>query len=249
MRYLYFPYGFGVLMSAAGCGGPAEIPSTPDLSALLASYDAPSAMLDGDTVMTVLDDAPPLQDLAAGFRSTNYVVDGVDKVSGSTGERASDRIRLQGAIHVTMRCPGALGAPVYDAATNGTFSLTIAVAQNAIRRVIGGQATNCALRGTLLGRPIPVKVDGPVALDLGGDISLRSRWSGRLLVSLPGELTIDDRLVLTNLSARYDDNSFEHLFHLPNGSTVVIAVTSDSIRVRARNGSWVCNEAHSCIPE
>jgi hypothetical protein len=249
MKYLCLPFCLGALASAAGCSGAADIPDTPDLSALRAEYDSPSAMLDGDGLITVLDDAPPLQDLAAGFRSTNYVQDGIDQASGTTGQRAADRIRLQGGIHVTMRCPGALGQPVFDAATNGSLSLTIALADNRIRRDIGGQATQCVLKGSLLGRDIPVVVNGPIAIDLGGDLSLRSRWSGKLLMSLTGKLLIDDRLSLTNLSARYDDTTFEHLLHLPDGSSVVISVSQDAIRVRARNGSWVCNEAHSCLPE
>jgi hypothetical protein len=240
----------GVLPSAAGCSGAADIPATPDLAGLVADYDSPSAMLEGsEAVVEALAQAPPLAELVAGFRSAGYVLDGVEGANTVTGKHAGARLRLQGAVHVTLRCPGTGDSPVFDAATNGSVSLTIAVAENSIRRDIGGEAVKCSLKGELLGLPIPVMVDGPIAFDLGRDLSLGQRWDGQLLISLGGELKIGDRISLKNLSARFNDSRFEHLLHLPNGSTIVIGVSSDGIRVQGRNGSWICTTSDSCLPE
>jgi hypothetical protein len=207
-------------------------------------------MLEGsEAVVEALAGAPSLAELVAGFRSAGYVLDGIEDANAVTGKHSGERLRLQGAIHVTMRCPGAGDSPVFDAATNGTLSMTIALADNSIRRDVGGNAAKCALKGELLGSSIPVMIDGPIAFDLGHDISFGQGWSGQLLISLGGELRVADRFSFSNLSARFNDSRFEHLLRLPNGTTIVIGISSDGIRVQGRNGAWICSTSQSCIPE
>jgi hypothetical protein len=212
-------------------------------------YKQPSATVDAQNILDVLAEVPPLEELAAAFRASHFVTGAIDQVSGSTGESAGGRLRVQGGIHVTMRCPGMGDDPVYDAAVNGAVSLTIAVAESSIRRDIGGQATKCGLKGRLRDLQVPVVIDGPVALDLGRDISLRSGWSGTLLMSI-GELRIDDRFSFHDMSAKFEADGVEHLIPLRNGSTIVAGVGLEgSVRIRGRNGAWVCSQSDSCLPE
>jgi hypothetical protein len=101
----------------------------------------------------------------------------------------------------------------------------------------------------LYGFQVPVVLDGPVAIDLGGDLSLGSGWSGNLLMSV-GELRIDDRFSFHDVSARFEDERLEHLIPLRNGSTIVAGVGLEGgVRIRGRNGAWVCNQSNSCLPE
>jgi len=235
---------------AIGCSGPAEIPATPDLSALRARYDSPSALIDfASDASDLLAEAPPLERLAAAFRALRVATDGVDEASADATPPNSS-IRVQGSIHVTVRCPGAEASPVYDPATNGTISLTLAVAENAIRRDIGGLASQCVLRGVVpvVDLPFRVGINGVIALDLGRDLSFRNRWTGKLLLSLDGVFDVEG-LEMTNPTARFDDGQFEHLFQRRDGSTVILSLSRDGIRLRDRDGYWFCSDRQSCARE
>jgi hypothetical protein len=234
---------------AVGCSGAADIPNTPDLSALRARYEAPSAEIDMEAAEEVLTEVPALDKLAAAFRSLRVAADGVDNASGG-GHKATSNIKVQGGIHVTVRCPGQGDTPVYDAATNGTVSLTIAVAENSIRRDVGGEASHCLARATIpvVNIPLMIGFNGPIAFDLGHDISLGDRWSGELLMSLGGRLDIEE-LAFDALTARFDDNRFEYLFQRRDGSTVVLSLSPDGVRLRDRTGFWFCSDPKSCAHE
>jgi len=235
---------------AIGCSGPAEIPATPDLSGLRARYDAPSALIDfASEASDLLAEAPELERLAAAFRATRIATDGIDEASAEATPPNSS-IRVQGSIHVTVRCPGAEATPVYDPATNGTISLTLAVAENAIRRDVGGLASHCVLRGMVpvLDLPFRVGINGVIGLDLGRDLSFRNRWAGKLLLSLEGVFDVEG-LEMTNPTARFDDGQFEHLFQRRDGSTVILSLSRDGIRIRDRDGFWFCSDRQSCARE
>ena len=235
---------------AIGCSGPAEIPATPDLSGLRARYDAPSALIDfASEASDLLAEAPELERLAAAFRATRIATDGIDEASAEATPPNSS-IRVQGSIHVTVRCPGAEATPVYDPATNGTISLTLAVAENAIRRDVGGLASRCVLRGVVpvLDLPFRVGINGVIGLDLGRDLSFRNRWAGKLLLSLDGVFDVEG-LEMTNPTARFDDGQFEHLFQRRDGSTVILSLSRDGIRIRDRDGFWFCSDRQSCARE
>ena len=64
------PYWIFAFVALTACSGAAEIPDTPDLTALQVEYDNPSATLDATTVQETLEEIPPLDALAAGFRAS-----------------------------------------------------------------------------------------------------------------------------------------------------------------------------------
>jgi len=226
------------------CSGAAEIPDTPDLQDLAEAYESPTAALDATTVVSTLNQMPKLSELVAAFRATGLTTDAVNESSADATSGSTKNLRFQGGIHVTIRCPGELADPNYDA--NGSIALTLGVKENLIKRGIGGTADHCVLRGVQLGQPIRVEIDGPFALDLGRDLGLRQRWSGRLLMYMSGTISTPS-LTLSRLSARWDQDQLEYLYEGTDGRTVVAVVTSDGqISIKDSGGNWGCSDNQIC---
>ena len=235
-----------VATGAVACGGAADIPDTPDLRELLQSYEAPTASLDATRAAEALESVPGLDQLSAGFRAAQDILQNdVNQASDSSSRSTGARIRLQGSIGLQVRCPGDADAPNYDSNVNGTVSLTLAVSDNKIRRSFGGEAKGCVLHGTRLDHTFRVVLDGPVQFDLGGDIGLGQRWSGRLLASLPGTLTVEGH-EFRSISGLLADGVFHYLVHV-NGGTVVLNLGGDDvITVSDGSGTWFCREGQPC---
>jgi hypothetical protein len=236
-----------VAMSVVACGGAADIPDTPDLRELIREYETPTASLDATSAARALHDAPALDQLSTGFLAAQRVLkDDVDRASDSSSGSTGSRIRLQGSIGLQVRCPGDADAPQYDANVNGSVSLTLAISDNRIRRSFGGDARGCVLQGTRLGRTFRVVLDGPLAFDLGSDLGIGQRWSGRLLASLPGTLTVEGH-EFRSLSGLLVDGVFQYLVNLDGVGTVVLQLGGDDvITVRDGNGVWFCREGQPC---
>lgn len=233
-------------LGLAACSGRAEIPNTPNLTGVERQYDHPTAVIDQAAAEQALQDIPPLEDLAAGFRSSGYATRGLDEAESSASDDEDASLRIQGSIHVTIRCPGTLGEPVFDESTNGKLVLTIGVEESRIKRGIAGSATRCLLLGNRRGLDLPVEIDGPFAFDLGRDISLRQRWAGRLLMVIAGTIRIGD-LEFSGLSARFTEDKFEYLFVLPGGENWIVAeLTEEGISLRDRDKVWVCPSGTPC---
>lgn len=250
MKFPVLAYCF-VASSAVSCGGAADIPETPDLRELLQSYERPTAVLDETTVADALNQAleivPNLKELAAGVQAAKLVLGDLDYASESSSSKTSSRLRLQGSIGVSIRCPGERSDPVYDENVNGSLSLTLAVAENRILRSMGGHANACVFQGALRGLPARIELDGEVAFDLGGDIGIGQRWSGDLLAALPGELTVAG-IVFKSVSARLHEGRFQHLVTLPGSNQTLVLEVSDEAGITVRDGSgvWFCAEGQSC---
>ncbi|HEX6273875.1 MAG TPA: hypothetical protein VFZ53_12595 [Polyangiaceae bacterium] len=237
-------YWIPLFAGLAACSGAAEVPDTPDLSELQSEYERPTGLLDLTSVNEVLAEIPELGRLSSGFRAAGYATRGVNEAADTSAKKESS-IRLQGSIRVGLRCPGDAASPVFDADTNGSMSLTLAVENNAIKRGVGGRADGCVLRADVRGTPLRVEIDGPIAFDLGGDLSLRQRWSGRLLMRIAGTITIGD-LELQSLSARFTNSKFEYLFVLPNDDWIIAELTDQGVALRDREQTWVCPDGQPC---
>lgn len=239
-----------VALCTAACGGAADIPDTPDLRELLANYQAPTASLNQTSAAEALKSAPSLSDLealAVGFQAAeSLVASDVDQASSTSSGSSGTRIRLQGSINLHVRCPGDPSNPNYDESVNGSVSLTLAVADNRIRRSFGGEAKTCRLLGKLHELDASVELDGPLAFDLGGDVGIGQRWTGTLLASLPGALTVAGHEFRT-ISGRLVEGRFQHLVTLPDGKTIVLQVSGDGgITIRDNTGVWFCKEGEPC---
>jgi hypothetical protein len=247
------PYWILAFVALTACSGAAEIPDTPDLTGLQHEYDQPSATLDATTVQETLEEIPPLDPLAAGFRASTYATTGVDNASGTASKKSGGAISIQGSLRVDLRCPGDLDSPTYDPDTNGRISMTVGVADNRIKRSVGGTADHCVLRGRLLSLPIRVELEGPIEFDLGHDVGLRARWSGTLLMVVKGSITIGDPqdpiLALDNLSARYTEERLEYLHERPDGTTVVAELSGDGIQIKDHEKVWFCRGDEPCVTQ
>lgn len=236
-----------VALSTVACGAAADVPETPDLRELLAGYDRPTAQLDQTTVAEALNSVQNLSELAAGVRAAKVILGNVDYASETSSTKTSSRLRLQGSISVKIRCPGDRSDPVYDESINGSLSVTLAVAENRILRSMGGHADACVLQGTLRGLPARIELDGEVNFDLGGDIGVGQRWTGELLATLPGTLTVAG-IDFQSVSARLHEGRFQHLVTLPKtGKTFVLELSDDAgVTIRDGSGVWFCAEGQSC---
>ena len=136
-------------------------------------------MLDASNVNEVMAQLPPLGDLQAGFQASSYATRGVDEASSSSNKDENGSLKIQGSIRVNLRCPGELAEPVYDADTNGSIAVTIAVENSKIRRAIGGRATGCVLRNEILGRTVRApqvrRADATSATKVAHIIQIRHR--------------------------------------------------------------------------
>jgi hypothetical protein len=227
------------LLTTFGCGGAADIPATPDLRGLISDYDSPDGELDATRAAMVLADAPPMPELAAGLRSTGLIAGHVNDASTDTAPSKGSGVRLQGSVTIDFRCPGQLDNPDYDPAVNGTGTLTLAVADTRIKRTIGGHADACVLEGYIGTAPARIQLDGNIAFDLGHDIGIGQRWSGRLLAYLPGQLEVEG-YTFKSISARFTEDELEHLIELSDGTFVVLTLNASGISVRDKSGTWYC---------
>jgi hypothetical protein len=234
----------GIGATALACG-PADIPETPDLSKLESDFNTPTAVLDQTGVGEALLQMPSLRQLSAGFRAAGSTTDGIDAADQQAASGSGSRLNIQGSIKVNVRCPGGLDVP--ELGSNGSIDLTLGVEKNLIKRGVRMMANACVMRGSVLGTPVRVEIDGPILMDLGGDLGLRQRWVGRLLMLITGTIDIEG-VTLDNLAARWNSDTFEYLFRLPNEKTWVIAsVTADgAISVRDSQTTWSCPDGSTC---
>ena len=233
-------------LSAVACGGAADIPDTPDLRQLIQDYEAPTASLNATSAAQTLQTSPALDELSAGFHAAHDVLDrDVNQASTTSSGSAGSRIRLQGSIGLQIRCPGDADQPSLDESANGSIAITLAIADTKIRRSFGGDAKHCVLQGTRVGRTVRVELDGAVAFDLGGDLGIGQRWSGNLLASLPGTLTVEGHEFHT-ISGLLSDGVFQYLVKVDGGTVVLQLGGDDVVTVRDGNGTWFCREGQPC---
>jgi hypothetical protein len=230
----------GLALNALACAGPTEVPETPDLRALLAEYQAPSATLDAETVSEAFATAPNIQTLAAGFNTVSAVTPGIDAASDGLERRSGSSVRIQGSLRVTVTCPGDGEEPTLDAAKNGTILLTLGVEETQVLRGIGADANGCRARPSFAGFGVRAFIDGPIAIDLGRNLGA-GEGALQLLVSLLGEVRFGDT-TFESVSGRLTQDGFESLFVLQDGSTVVLTAKGDGrLGIRDTQGFWNCS--------
>jgi hypothetical protein len=236
----------GLCSALLACSGRADIPDTPDLSVMQGQFEHPTAVLDETTVAETLHEIPSLRNLAAAFRAAGANTTRGVQTAGNEAKPGS-RLNIQGSIHVTVRCPGDLDVPAFG--QSGTLSMTLGVQKNLIKRGIRLDASGCVMRGSALGIPIRVEVDGPVYIDLGRDVGLGQGFSGRILIYIAGTLDAGG-LVLDDLAARVMSERVEYLFRLPNdpdNAWVIASMTEDgNISIQDSQTTWGCSDGQAC---
>lgn len=230
-----------LVLCALCCTEPAEVPDVPDLASLRDEYDDPTGTLaDGAAVQALIERFPQLPQLAQAFRTTQALVARADEGREAADARDGSGIELRGGIDVTMSCPGD-GRDVSDP---GTLSIELAVTRSVIRQSFWTRARHCLTEAEVAGVRVPIEMDGDLALDLGSDIPLGGTWPvSPMLVSFTGTLTLSG-VELGDLSARVDDESFEYLAPVEDGS-VILFLTSSGIGLRDARTTWYCGTDNS----
>jgi hypothetical protein len=91
-----------------------------------------------------------------------------------------------------------------------------------------------------------VEVDGPLALDFGRDVGLRTRFPDQLLMNIRGSLDVEGYEV-QNLSARWTEERLEYLVVLASGDWIIAVVAADgSISLRDKTSVWGCSDGQTC---
>jgi len=233
--------GVPLVLCALCCTEPADVPDVPDLESLREQYDDPTGTLaDGAAVQRLIERFPQLPELAEVFRTTRALVARADEGRDAADDRDGRGIQLRGSIDVTVRCPG----DGRDVAEPGTLSIELAVTRSVIRQSFWTRARDCLFQTEVAGVQIPIEVDGDLALDLGSDIPLGGTWpTSPMLVSFTGTLALSG-VEFGDLSARVDDESFEYLQPVEDGS-VILFVTSSGVGLRDARTTWYCGTDNS----
>jgi len=258
------------LLALAGCQG-AEDPYVPqrDLSALQNAYEHPNATLTVEQVQSLLADVSvQLAALALSDRLT-FLTKAIDQAKTGfedKGLRAAKGLGLQGRVDVTVNCPGAAANVDFvnqppDPA-NGTLLLRIPISNSQLGPGADGSATACRFAGTqadlapwLSSRRAPgssgVMLDGPIAIDFGGAVTLGEPVSWQPLFAVGGELSVDGLPPVTNFDFRLPASGRgEMRVERPSLGTVVVYVEGLSVGVRERRGVWRCEGVNLlCAPQ
>lgn len=257
-RFRLTPAHVGILLTfGAGCGPPREEPfhkpEAPDMSALVALYDAPTGTLDEGDAATVLQAAQPIVDKIAALNITQPLIDAVNaSVAGADGgddDSEGGLTQASGHLLVTRICNGWEPEPVPDPA-NGTLGLTVGFTETGLDPVIWGEIERClylvgssrVALGGLRGSPI-----GSVRFHLGGVLPFEGLASARLLFDFDLSAELDGQGLDADFDYRLDPTSASLEVRVPvaDGDVIVLVSGTGVAGVRAQNGDFVCDESAS----
>jgi hypothetical protein len=248
-----------------GCRDEVKVPPPPDVTSLVAAYDAPTGELTAETIGAVqlaledelevlasfcgwqegaIDDlcsnnacnaCSGLDPLSQAFRSVSNSSDGSEDFEDATNG-------LDGFARLTSTCPGPGRLPTYDAAKDGYVVLTIGFKDGGFDPAFGGKFVDCQLRVD----------DAPVTANLDLAFALRRRFLPKDLkgtepiVRITG--TIDDSAGSSNVdvSVRFSIVSgadFAFSFEVPDVGNMVFISGLSGIGIQAANGRFSCESS------
>jgi hypothetical protein len=245
---------FAALLAFAGCDdNEMELPTPPDLSALVAAYENPTGTVAPQDVSCigqaaldrVLDDRlEPLRDLVADALSTLRQRMQASGLPTDTAEPIDeDEPRLRGVVHVERICRGwDPQATAPDPDRNGRIDLN-ALVHGSMVPVVWGQATACQGR---------VGQGGPATLELYLNASLeiflyRGLVGGgppTFLLALHGEYGIDGERWPVNWDFRMSASSIDLRIARDDGD-LVASVGGGRVELQTRDGAYVFDPATS----
>lgn len=251
------------------CGAqPIDKPEPPDMTALVAAYDAPDGTLDQAAVAALtaelLERAPIVAQLGfdvtiAGVvdqaaQSSEEPSSETTSVPGSDAELAADEggslLQGEGYLVITRICNG-WSSPAVAAKENGRMALTAGFTEAGLDPVVWGTLTECKY----LFDDTPVTVGGRGSDD-DGDVRLhlasKDLLSNPLLFDLDAEVTLG---VDPPRDVDFDfrilpGQGFELRLPATNGHVVVQVADGQLGTIRADNGDFTCDlGAGTCTNE
>jgi hypothetical protein len=246
------------LLLAACAAQTVDVPTPPDLSALVRSFEHPSLPFDATTVDSIVKKKDAVFNLLDGLDELKPVLDALGALGGSTGTDTSGQalgpgvevevrgggltaggvtVEGQGYLVLTRVCPGWEASATTDPSVGGTVSLTAVFSDEGFNAVVWGEARTCryAYGGHLL------QLDGTVHLDTGG-LLMGEEQGVQVLLEFAGTAKVDDQAYSADVSFRIAVSSerVEINLDLGDGNVLFYAQQTDQGFV-ASNGSWTCD--------
>jgi hypothetical protein len=251
-------------LAALGCAKQSvDVPEPPDMSGLLAAYQAPSAPLSAATVAEIVARRTELVDQFERLGGLEPVLASLGALGGQTdvtssalagpGETESLSSALQaggitvtgdGFLTLTRVCTGWEAAASPDPA-DGSIALTAVFSDEGFEAVVWGEARDCRYRFD--GHDL--RLDGQVRLHTG-TLLVGGADGAELTIDFDGSAEVDGQGSSSTFSFRvaFSSSRVEIELDVSAGNVVFFAdEVTKSYGFRAANGTWTCDfEAGIC---
>ena len=248
---------------ALGCMEMPRNTDVEDLSGLERRYEKPTATLEDDVALRVLETSSDSSALAQQLDGLHVIYVAVTNAAKRVAKQGdADAVDLQGTVEVEYACPGYGAEPTTDVDIGGAIYLTFNVRDSYVLRGAAGLAVGCRFKVESGDVGARVELSATLAVDLGADTRIGDELGSTLMVRLRD---IEARLrpgALTRLVLKYDKYDFrvsneriETLIDMSTlalglrsfGTTVFIANRDGSLSLRERRGEWLCDRVEdSC---
>jgi hypothetical protein len=253
-------------MAATGCGPDSlALPPAPDMDALVAAYQTPTASIDPTQLAQIMSNAqmtlaqlhldwlPDLMAQALVQLRARLANGGLP--DDPTQAADTDRPAIDAVIVLTQICRGwddPPGPP--DAAQNGTLQVTAVVEDGRARRTFAGTATACHA----LLQPTNAIVASPMSdikALIAGTINVyfydrlpMTVQETNVLVQITGQLGTMDAGISGSFDFQLIYPNVEVRLTRPDGE-LILSVGLDGVTIRGANGSYHCDVAlQTCAP-
>ncbi len=248
------------LLAACGEQEPKDIdkPTPPDMSALMAIYEAPTGTFDQDSALVAADAAhdiaQQIAELGIDQALQGTVLEAVDAklngettTQGSIGTHRDYQTDGEGYLLVTRICNGWGAEPMPDP-MNGDLRLTVGFTEQGVDAVVWGKATSCQYaQGShrILLHGLDGAAAGELRLSFGSPVAFDQVAARPMLLDLDIAAELDGTETLADFDFRIDPltGTLELRVAVADGDIIVSASTSLLTGVRAKNGNFGCNES------
>jgi hypothetical protein len=224
-------------------------PAAPDMSAVVAAYENPTAVLDTATLQSAVSLATTRATLVAATDVYRRLTGGIEQASQAYNEKhppsgSGPTFEASGYLSVTRICDGWATSPSPDPA-NGTLGLTVGFTQQGIDPVIWGGFERCLYRVgqsqiLLANAPGP---DAGVRAYVGAALSFSAITASPIIVALGVHAELDGSAEDAVFDVRLGGPSGPVELRIPaTGGQVIASVAADqSLSFRAANGTFSCD--------
>lgn len=232
---------------AMGCQQPLDVPVPPDLTALAAEYDSPSARLEDETVTIALAELEERLHLLDTLGGLLGIVSTVKELSGDGPEDAGTGVildRLPIDANAIVRLQGECGNAPDDSGAFGVFDAQLVIRERMLHPVVWGQVHDCVAERSVRSTRAVAEFDGEFAA-----YSPRLRRLRRELVQEDILVTFRiTRLVVNGIDVgavhgdfRLRQGRTEFLLDLGSVGTVLVVVRGGrTVEVRGADETRVC---------
>lgn len=239
----------GVLLATGSCAKKADIPDPPDVSPLVAKYDAPDGQVNARSLASALSGAVQLAGSIAGTGLAVYLRDLVQRVreaaaqsqaaENTSGRLQSPDVQLDAHVTVTRTCSGWNPADTTpNPGLNGQVLLNGVVKNDiALPTVWGNTLGRCLQTVQVDGQPLKMFVDGSIVLQ---NVSPEAP----LFVTLSGKFGSENALPALDGTADFrvlSNGQVEVRAHAPDGGDVIVFFGNGEAGMRGANGRFICS--------